>query len=39
MARKHNKEHGGGPTHAIEALTAFYDTNVRIDGADSIELG
>ena len=24
---------------AIEALTAFYDTNVRIDGADSIELG
>ena len=24
---------------AIEALTVFYDTNVRIDGADSIELG
>lgn len=24
---------------AIEALTAFYDTDIRIDGADSIELG
>ena len=22
MARKHSKDHGGGPTRAIEALTA-----------------
>ena len=47
MARKHNKEHGGGPTHAIEALTAAgvaftiheyeHDPAARAFGEETVE--
>ena len=47
MARKHSKDHGGGPTHAIEALTAAgvaftiheyeHDPAARAFGEETVE--
>ena len=48
MARKHSKDHGGGPTHAIEALTAAgvaftiheyeHDPAARAFGEETVEI-